>query len=55
MWSYAKFFSSMGILTAEAAKTSTRGRSTQISLLNISAAELDKELSATLETETKGE
>lgn len=41
----------MGILKAEAATANTRGRSTRVSLLSVSAFELEKELSASLSSE----
>lgn len=49
LWKYAQFLSAIGILKTEVAATSTRGRSTRLSLPTISAYELEKELSASLE------
>lgn len=48
LWKYAQFLSAIGILKTEVAATSTRGRSTRLSLPTISAYELEKELSASL-------
>ena len=55
LWNYAKSFSSMGILKAEAATANTRGRSTRVSLLSVSAFELEKELNASLSSEKERE
>jgi cell division control protein 6 len=49
LWKYAQFLSALGILRTEVAKTSTRGRSTRVSLPSIPAYELEKELSASIE------
>lgn len=49
LWKYAQFLSALGILRTEVATTSTRGRSTRVSLPSIPAYELEKELSASLE------
>jgi cell division control protein 6 len=49
LWKYAHFLSALGILRTEVATTSTRGRSTRVSLPSIPAYELEKELSASLE------
>ncbi len=51
VWNYAQFLSSLGILKTEVATSTTRGRSTQVSLLSIPAFELEKELSVSLEVE----
>ncbi|MCW4007253.1 MAG: ORC1-type DNA replication protein [Candidatus Bathyarchaeota archaeon] len=53
LWKYVQFFSALGILKTEVTATSTRGRATRISLPSISAYELEKELSATLEKRRK--
>ncbi len=55
IWNYAQFLSSMKILKVEVASSTTRGRSTQVSLLSIPAHELEKELSASLENEKGSE
>jgi cell division control protein 6 len=47
LWTYAQFLSSMGIIKVEV--STTRGRSTRVSLLSIPAFELEKELSVSLE------
>lgn len=49
LWKYVQFFSALGILKTEVTATGARGRSTRVSLQSISAYELEKELSATLE------
>ncbi len=49
IWNYAKFLSTMKILKIEVESSTTRGRSTRISLLSIPAHELEKELSASLQ------
>ena len=49
MWKYAQFLSKMRILKVEVESSTTRGRSTRISLLSIPAHELEKELSASIE------
>ena len=54
LWNYAKYLSSRGILKAEAAASNVRGRSTRVSLLSIPASELEKELSANLQSEKEG-
>lgn len=50
LWKYAQFLSDLGFLRTEVTSVSSRGRSTQISLPSISAAELEKELCANLQT-----
>ena len=50
IWNYAQYLSSLGIIKVEVATSTTRGRSTQISLPSIPALELEKELSASLST-----
>jgi cell division control protein 6 len=49
LWKYVQFFSALGILKTEVAGTSTRGRSTRVSLPSIPAYKLEKELSAAVE------
>lgn len=49
LWKYAQFLSDLGFLRTEVASVSSRGRSTQISLPSISAAELEKELCTNLQ------
>ncbi|MCX8153867.1 MAG: ORC1-type DNA replication protein [Candidatus Bathyarchaeota archaeon] len=49
LWKYAQFLSALGILKTEVTATSTRGRATRLSLPAISAYELEKELSASME------
>ncbi len=49
LWKHTKLLSALGILKTEVTSTGKRGRSTRISLPSISADELEKELSATLE------
>ena len=51
IYSYAKFLSSMKILKLEVGSSSTRGRSTRVSLLSIPAHKLEKELRVSLEQE----
>jgi len=51
IWNYAQYLSSLGIIKTEVASSTTRGRSTQISLPSIPAFELEKELSAALAQE----
>jgi cell division control protein 6 len=54
VWNYAQSLSLLGILKTEVASSAARGRSTQVSLLTIPASELEKELSAQLESEKRG-
>ncbi len=49
LWTYTQYLSSMGIIKVEVG--SSRGRSTQVSLLSIPAVELEKELSASIEAQ----
>jgi cell division control protein 6 len=49
LWNYVQLMSTLGIIRAEVAGTGIRGRSTVVSLPSISAYELEKELSATVE------
>jgi len=49
LWKYVQFLAALGIVRAEVANASERGRSTCISLPSIPAYELEKELSASLE------
>jgi cell division control protein 6 len=49
LWNYVQLLSTLGIIRAEVAGTGIRGRSTVVSLPSISAYELEKELSATVE------
>ena len=51
IYNYAQFLSSMKILKLEVGSSTTRGRSTRVSLLSIPAHELEKELSVSLEQE----
>jgi archaeal cell division control protein 6 len=53
IWSYAKYLSQLGVLKAEASTAETRGRTTRISLPSIPAAELEKELAASLQSEKR--
>ena len=48
VWNYAQHLSSMDIIKVEVASSTTRGRSTQISLPSTPALELEKELSTLL-------
>jgi cell division control protein 6 len=48
IWVYAQYLSSLGIIRIEVSSSTTRGRSTQVSLPSIPAVELEKELSANL-------
>jgi len=50
-WKYVQFLSSLGILRTEIATAGIRGRQTRVSLPSIPAAELEKELSLSLERE----
>jgi archaeal cell division control protein 6 len=52
LWNYAQFLSSLKILKAEVRSSTTRGRSTQVSLLSIPASELEKELITSIDHET---
>jgi cell division control protein 6 len=49
LWKYVQLLTAIGIVKTAVATTSTRGRSTCISLPSIPAYELEKELSASLE------
>ena len=49
LWKYVQFLAALGIVRAEVANASERGRSTCISLPSVPAYELEKELSASLE------
>lgn len=51
VWKYAQILSALGILRTEVALASARGRQTRVSLPSVSAIELEKELSKTLEKE----
>lgn len=51
VWNYAKYLSSMGVIRVEVASAGTRGRSTQVSLPSIPAAELEEELAASIYAE----
>jgi archaeal cell division control protein 6 len=51
IWNYAQFLSSLKILKVEVRSSTTRGRSTQISLLSIPAYELERELSSSIDQE----
>jgi cell division control protein 6 len=53
IWNYAKYVSQLGVLKAEAYTAETRGRTTRISLPSIPAAELEKELAASLQAEKR--
>jgi cell division control protein 6 len=49
LWKYVQLLSALGILKTEIAEAGVRGRSTCVSLPSVSAYELEKALSATLE------
>lgn len=53
IWNYAKYLSQLGVLKAEASTAETRGRTTRLSLPSIPAAELEKELAASLQAEKR--
>jgi cell division control protein 6 len=53
LWNYAQFLSSLKILKVEVRSSTTRGRSTQVSLLSIPASELEKELTASINQERR--
>lgn len=55
IWNYAQYLSSLGVLKTDVATVQTRGRSTRISLPTIPAVELEKELSASLRMEKRGD
>jgi archaeal cell division control protein 6 len=50
-WNYVQYFSKLGILKAEVSTAETRGRTTRLSLPAIPASELEKELTASLQSE----
>jgi cell division control protein 6 len=54
VWKYAQLLSSLGILRTEVASAEARGRQTRVSLPSVPAAELEKELCASLESERVG-
>ncbi len=51
VWNYAQYLSKLGILKTEVASAETRGRTTRISLPTIPAGELEKELTASLQSQ----
>jgi archaeal cell division control protein 6 len=51
IWSYAQYFSSLGVLKAEVAAGESRGRQTKLSLPTVPAIELEKEMTAALQSE----
>ncbi len=51
IWNYAHYLSKLGILKTEVASAETRGRVTRVSLPTIPAAEIEKQLSASLASE----
>jgi archaeal cell division control protein 6 len=51
IWNYAKFLSKLGVLKTEVATAETRGRTTRISMPTIPAVELERELTASLQSE----
>ncbi len=51
VWNYANYFSSLGVLKTEVVAVPTRGRSMRLSLPAIPAAELEKEMSDSLQQE----
>jgi len=55
IWNYVQYLSKLGILKAEVVSAETRGRVTRVSLPTIPAAELEKQLSASLDSERRRE
>ncbi len=53
VWNYAQYFSKLGVLKTEVAAVESRGRTTRLSLPTIPAAELEKELEASLRMEKR--
>jgi len=53
VWNYAQYFSKLGVLKTEVAAVESRGRTTRLSLPTIPAAELKKELEASLRMEKR--
>jgi len=51
VWNYAQYLSKIGVLKTEVATIESRGRTTRLSLPTIPAAELEKELEASLRIE----
>jgi len=51
IWSYAQYLSSLGVLKAEVVAAESRGRQTKLSLPTVPAVELEKEMTATLQSE----
>lgn len=51
IWSYTQYLSSLGVLKAEVVAAESRGRQTKLSLPTIPAVELEKEMTATLQSE----
>ncbi len=51
VWNYAQYLSKIGVLKTEVATVESRGRTTRLSLPTIPAAELEKELEASLRIE----
>ena len=51
IWNYAQYLSKIGVLKTEVTTVETRGRTTRLSLPAIPADQLDKELTASLQSE----
>ncbi len=51
IWNYAQYLSKIGVLKTEVTTVETRGRTTRLSLPTIPAGQLEKELTASLQSE----
>ena len=55
IWNYTQYLSSLGVLKTEVATAQVKGRTTRVSLPSVPAAELEKQLSKSLESERRQE
>jgi cell division control protein 6 len=53
VWHYVQYLASLGVLKTEVSTNETRGRTTRLSLPSIPSAELEKELSASVQFEKR--
>ena len=51
VWNYAQYLSKIGVIKTEVVTVETRGRTTRLSLPTIPASQLDRELTASLQSE----
>ncbi len=55
IWNYTQYLSSLGVLKTEVAVAQIKGRTTRVSLPSVPASELEKQLSASLESQRRRE